>query len=127
MLVKNLIGLVLLFGTSFLGCAQDRNSEMTVAELKKEMKNDPSLVILDVRTPGELESPLGKIEGVVNIPVQVLESRIGELNNYKGKKIAIICRSGNRSGAAIEILKKHGIQSRNVKGGMLEYWASEKQ
>lgn len=105
------------------GYAQDKDTAavMTVTELKEAMQNDTSLVILDVRTPEELKGPLGKIEGVVNIPVQELEQRINEVEQYKNKNIAVICRSGKRSAAAQEILSKHGIKSKNVVGGMLKY------
>ena len=83
---------------NFLGCAQqDKDSIMTVQELKKLMKDDSTLVILDVRTPAELVGPLGKIDNVINIPIQELESRVGELIKFKDKEIAVICRSGNRS------------------------------
>lgn len=112
---------VLLTILNILGCAQQKDSTMNVTELKEKIKNNPSLVVLDVRTPEELQGPLGKIDGVVNIPVQQLEARIGEVEKYKGKEIAVICRTGHRSGIAQEILSKHGIKAINVKGGMTEY------
>lgn len=112
---------VLLTILNILGCAQQKDSTMNVTELKEKIKNNPSLVVLDVRTPEELQGPLGKIDGVVNIPVQQLEARIGEVEKYKGKEIAVICRTGHRSGIAREILSKHGIKAINVKGGMTEY------
>jgi len=106
-------------------CAQNKEYSMSVAELKKAVKTDSPLVILDVRTPAELKGPLGKIDGVINIPVQELESRLGELDIYKNKNIAVICRSGNRSGAAQKILTKHGFKAKNVLGGMMDYRQSE--
>jgi rhodanese-related sulfurtransferase len=87
--------LIAIISTSF---AQEKNiRDMSVDELKIAIKNDSSLVILDVRNPEELDGPLGKINGVVNIPIQELESRINELLQYKNKPIAVICRSGKRS------------------------------
>lgn len=106
---------------------QDQNQKgndsynISVAELKEEMKNDPDLVILDVRTPQELVGEHGKIEGVINIPVQELGKRISELNQYKDKNIAVICRSGNRSVMATKILLQHGFKAKNVMGGMKAY------
>ncbi len=92
---------------------------MSVEELKYAIINDPSLLILDVRMPEELMGPLGKIENVVNIPVQQLEERIGELGIYKNRNIAVICRSGIRSAVAENILNGNGFTSKNVEGGML--------
>lgn len=111
------------------GCAQlDSEDNLTVDQLKVEMANDSeNLVILDVRTPPELTGPLGKIDGVINIPVQELDKRIGELEKYKDKEIAVICRSGNRSKKGTEILLKEGYNAKNVIGGMKEFRASEKE
>jgi rhodanese-related sulfurtransferase len=107
---------------NFLGCAQqDKDSTMTVQDLKKLMKDDSTLVILDVRTPAELTGSLGKIDNVINIPIQELESRIGELKKYKDKEIAVICRSGNRSNTGTKILRENGYKAKNVLGGMIEY------
>jgi rhodanese-related sulfurtransferase len=107
---------------NFLGCAQqDKDSTMTAQDLKKLMKDDSTLVILDVRTPAELVGPLGKIDNVINIPIQELESRIGELSEYKDKEIAVICRSGNRSNTGTRILRENGYKAKNVIGGMIEY------
>ena len=107
---------------NFLGCAQqDKDSTMTVQDLKKLMKDDSTLVILDVRTPAELVGSLGKIDNVINIPIQELENRVGELSEYKDKEIAVICRSGNRSNTGTKILREHGYKAKNVLGGMIEY------
>lgn len=115
-----MLALVLAFVT-VIGCAQDKEKSMTVSELKEQIQKDPNIVVLDVRTAQELKGPLGQIDGAVNIPVQNLEERISEVEKLKGKKIAVICRTGNRSARAQQILKEHGINSINVEGGMQEY------
>ncbi len=99
-------------------------NNINVIELKKQMKENPDLIILDVRTPEELSGPLGKIDGVINIPVQELEKRVNELDKYKDKDIAVICRTGHRSVIGTEILLKHGFtKAKNVEGGMTAYRA----
>ncbi len=94
---------------------------MTVEELVSAMKSDTSLVVVDVRTPPELVGEHGQIEGVINIPVQVIEQRVGELEKYKNKNIAVICRSGNRSVFGTKVLQKNGYKAKNVMGGMKAY------
>jgi sulfur dioxygenase len=95
---------------------------ITVNDLKKQMKENPDLVILDVRTPEELKGPLGKIDGVINIPVQELGKRVDELDKYKGKEIAVICRTGHRSAKGTRILLDHGFTKvENVEGGMTAF------
>ena len=126
--MKRLIGLFVLalILSNFVACAQSvpPQNSITVKELKNQVKNDSDLVILDVRTPEELKGPLGHIDGVVNIPVQQLESRVDELDKYKGREIAVICRTGHRSGIGTKILLKHGFTKvENVEGGMTAYRA----
>lgn len=119
---KLLVSVYILFFIVSVGCAQQYNiPSMSAADLKSEMAKDTNLVVLDVRTPQELVGPLGKIDGVINIPVQVLSEKLGELEQYKGKKIAVICRSGNRSKVGTKILREHGFNAINVLGGMKAY------
>ncbi len=109
----------------FVGCSSSSSvtdiKEMSAADLKAEMKTDPKLVLLDVRHPEELTGEHGQIDGVVNIPVEELEQRITELNKYKNNKIAVICRSGNRSSKAAALLTNNGFDVYNVTGGMKAY------
>jgi len=97
------------------------NFNLTAEEFITAMKSDPNLIVLDVRTPPELVGQHGQIKGVINIPVQVLETRINELYEYKNKNIAVICRSGNRSVNGTKILLQNGFKAKNVVGGMKAY------
>ena len=102
--------------------AQEKdNFNLTAEELITAMKSGSDLVIFDVRTPQELVGEHGQIKGVINIPVQVLETRINELDEYKDNNIAVICRSGNRSVNGTKILLQNGFKAKNVIGGMKAY------
>ncbi|MDP4116997.1 MAG: rhodanese-like domain-containing protein [Bacteroidota bacterium] len=94
---------------------------MTIKEFKEEIIADKELKILDVRMPEEFVGNLDKIPNAMNIPVQQLSFRVDELDPFKGNKIAVICRSGVRSRAAVAILKENGFNAINVDGGMLAY------
>jgi rhodanese-related sulfurtransferase len=104
-----------------ISCGMSRAQNMSVNELSKQMKNNKSLVILDVRTDEELVGPLGKINNVVHIPIDELEKRIPELDKYKKDDIAVICKTGVRSDRGAKILRKHGFKAKNVSGGMVAY------
>ncbi len=67
-------------------------------------------MIVDVRTPGEFSS--GHIKGSVNIPLDVISSRVQELKK-KNKPVITVCRSGNRSGSAKSILESAGVEVYN--------------
>ncbi len=105
-----------------IACAQQKqSSSITMKEFKERLATNKNLVILDVRTPEELAGPLGKIDNVINIPIQNLEQRIDELKSYKDKEILVICRTQNRSAVAINILQSKGYKAKNVLGGMTEF------
>lgn len=61
--------------------------------------------LIDVRTPQEFVE--GHLKGAVNIPVDVLESKLLEVGP-KDKPVVVYCRSGKRSARAKGILTKAG-------------------
>lgn len=91
---------------------------ITVAELLDRLKTNPDTYVLDVRTPGEYDGPLGHIEGANLIPVQELAGRLAELQDVKGERLHIICRSGARSARATGLLLEAGFDAVNISGGM---------
>ncbi|MCH8327528.1 MAG: rhodanese-like domain-containing protein [Candidatus Marinimicrobia bacterium] len=124
-----LLSALLLSGT--IGCSRSAESGShngavviaaisgeSVAQLHAQQQNDPATFILDVRTPGEFDGPLGHIEGARLIPVQELAQRLAELQDVQDGLIHVVCRSGNRSGKATKILLEAGFEAVNVEGGM---------
>ena len=76
---------------------------MSVEEILKSGKYH----LIDVREPMELEMD-GEIESAVNIPLGELEDRKKEVEQLDGPKI-FFCRSGNRSGKALEFFKSENM------------------
>jgi len=91
--------------------------EITPKEAKELLKK--GAILLDVRTYKEFEEK--HIEGSILIPLHELEKRITELLKYKNKLILCICRRGNRSKIACEILEKFGFNVYNIKGGITNW------
>lgn len=101
---------------------QAAKTTMTVDELKQRIAaGDTNMVIVDVRTLGELSGELGAIPGIIHIPVDEMSKRHTELDQFKNKEIAVVCRSGNRSGKATTLLRDKGFNAINVSGGMLAW------
>lgn len=67
------------------------------------------ILLLDVRTPEEFEAL--HIPGALLIPVQELENRIGEIEEFKEAQVYVYCRSGNRSRTASQILLNQGFNT----------------
>lgn len=80
-------------------------------------------VLLDVRNPGELKSN-GYLEGAINIPVDQLRQRMGELP--KDKEIVIYCAVGLRGNVAYRQLVNNGFRARNLIGGYRTYSFAQK-
>ena len=82
-----------------------------------KLPRDGSVTLLDTRTVGEFAH--GHIDGFVNIPVDELRERFGEL--AKGKPVYAICQSGLRSYIACRILAGNGFECYNFSGGFRFY------
>ena len=64
-------------------------------------------VIIDVRTAHEFDQ--GKIKDSINIPVDRLSINTERIRSM-GKRVVVVCDSGERSQKAISILKANGIK-----------------
>ncbi len=73
--------------------------------------------ILDVRAPSEFAA--GHVPGAVNVPVDELRSRLGELD--PSRPIVAYCQIGMRGYLATRILMQNGFQVRNLSGGYMTY------
>ena len=82
-----------------------------------KLPRDGSVILLDTRTAWEYSS--GHIEGFVNIPVDELRERLGEIE--PGKPVYVICQSGLRSYIATRILEGYGYEAYNFAGGFRFY------
>ena len=74
-------------------------------------------VVIDVRTPQEFAQ--GHVQGALNIDHSVIGQEIGKAAVAKDDTVILYCRSGQRSGKALETLKQMGF-SRVENYGSLE-------
>jgi len=81
------------------------------------LRERDDLILLDTRTP--FEYMRGHAEDFVNIPLDDLRERLGELD--KTKKIYVMCQSGLRSYLATRILMQNGFNAYNFAGGFRLY------
>lgn len=87
-------------------------------EQAKQIIDNEKALILDVRT--EEEFVTGHIIDAINIPVDELQYRIGELED-KNEKILVYCKSGARSVIACEILEAYGFTNIYNIGGVVDW------
>lgn len=84
--------------------------------LKDVLKN-PSTVIVDVRSPWEYDA--GHVAGAKNIPLEEVPGKAADLKKM-GRPMVLYCRSGNRSGMAVNILKQNGLTEVYNGGGLTD-------
>ena len=91
--------------------------------LIEDNQNNPDFVILDVRTAEEFAD--GRLENAINLDIYS-ETFRDELDLMdKSKTYLIYCRSGNRSGQALDIMEELDFREvYNMMGGILE-WEAE--
>lgn len=78
--------------------------------------SDQGALLLDVREPDEYAA-IHAVNAKL-IPLGEVGSRLQEIEAYKDKPVAVICRSGRRSAQAVSLLKESGFtQVVNVEGG----------
>ncbi|MEA4831950.1 MAG: FAD-dependent oxidoreductase [Oscillospiraceae bacterium] len=87
-----------------------------------KLPRDGSVTLLDVRTVAEFEN--GHIGGFINIPVDVLRSKLDQIS--KDKPVFVHCHSGLRSYIACRILSGNGYDCYNLAGGWRLYANIEK-
>lgn len=96
--------------------------EISVQELKETLDAGETPYLLDVRRPDE--NARGNIGGQL-IPVDQLPARMSELEVDKDAPLVVYCRSGARSGRAVQFLIANGYTGAvNLRGGMLA-WSAE--
>lgn len=124
------LGLVLLIalGAVAAWAVLSNANPQTAATLPAEIdvaqaydKYQQGIFLLDVRTQGEWDSQ--HVPGATLIPLDQLESRLGELP--KDQEIVVMCRSGNRSQAGRDILLEAGFtRVTSMQGGITDWSAA---
>lgn len=86
-----------------------RTSPAVIAEKLKA-----GATILDVRSEDEFRG--GAYRGAINVPLQVLQSRLDRIP--KNRPVVVYCASGARSAMAVRMLEKAGYSDVSNAGGL---------
>lgn len=77
-------------------------------------------LLLDVREPDEWAA--GHAPAAVHVPLGALAATATD--DWAGRRVVVICRSGNRSRTATDALLGRGIDAVNLAGGMRAWEAA---
>lgn len=82
-----------------------------------QLINRKDAVVIDVRDVGEYEA--GHIAGARHVPERQLAERLKELEKFRDRPMIVVCRSGTRSGVAVQVLRRNGFnEAVNLRGGI---------
>lgn len=100
-----------------------KSSLISVDQIKEVLKENPNVLLLDVRTPEEYKQ--GHLPGAKNIDFQSddFQEKIDKLP--KDQPVYLYCRSGNRSAKATSLIREMGFpHTYDMEGGFLK-WEKE--
>ncbi len=99
-----------IYNTEIRWVRQLGKGEVSLEDFRKAASGaDPDAVIVDARTKEEV-AKLGSFKNTINIPLDEIPQRLGELP--KNKKIYVHCSTGARADMAYNELIKHGYEAR---------------
>jgi sterol desaturase/sphingolipid hydroxylase (fatty acid hydroxylase superfamily) len=70
---------------TFAGTRSADHPKISPEDLRERLSAPEPPVVLDVRTRAELEGPLGRVGGAVNIPVDELPNRVEEISAWRAR------------------------------------------
>ena len=97
-----------------------QNLVCTAHELHEKRRSGANFLLLDVRTPAELQT--ASLSDCMNIPLDKLQGRVDELEAWRDKEIVVMCHHGGRSAQAQGFLLRQGFSRvLNMTGGIDAY------
>ncbi|MDX9767822.1 MAG: VTT domain-containing protein [Ectothiorhodospiraceae bacterium] len=122
---KGLLALALLAVAMFLPRLIGRLRQkpmLAIEELKRRLDAGEPIVVLDVRPAADFSGEQGHIVGAVNIPLEDLPARLGELAPHECDTLVLVCRTDRRSSQAARLLAEQGFADVHVaKMGMTDW------
>ena len=97
---------------------------LTVEALKQRIEQGENTLVLDVRVEEDFVGEQGHIPQARNIPLESLEARLDELENFLEHPVALVCRTDRRSAQAARILTAKGFADIHVVVGGMTAWNS---
>ncbi|MDA1329516.1 MAG: molybdopterin-synthase adenylyltransferase MoeB [Chloroflexi bacterium] len=92
--------------------------EIDAAALAEKLQSGQVIKLLDVREPHELQ--ISQLEGAMLIPLGELAGRLSELDS--ADEMVVFCRTGSRSGWAVELMRAAGFRKvKNLRGGINDW------
>jgi len=89
-----------------LSLAQMLKADGALSQAEARKKLEAGALVIDVRTAGEFQSR--SLPGVINIPLDAIQTGITNYVTNKSRMVLLHCRTGRRSGIAEKELRSLG-------------------
>lgn len=116
--------LVLIIVATFVivGCSSEVSLDLVIPVEEAYEKYENDAFLLDVRTQEEWDDC--HVPNAVHIPLDELPNRLDEVPY--GEDVIVMCRSGNRSLAATQILRENDyFYAQSISGGISAWFGQE--
>lgn len=118
-----LVSLFVAFLVAILILESRRGGAKISAQGAVNLINKDEAVVVDIRDRKEFGE--GRITGSINIPLNSLKSRVGELSKFKDKQIIVADKMGQHSVMAVKQLNAEGFSNVvRLNGGVADWKAS---
>ena len=117
---------VCIFLFSIFSCnssgSEVKNELLSPEAAADQLQSNPKIVVMDVRTPAEMQS--GFITGAMNLNFNSPEFQSSLDNLDHSKTYFVYCASGKRSDKAMQMMKEKGFEHILTLDGGLNAWVA---
>jgi rhodanese-related sulfurtransferase len=86
------------------------------------IRDNPGMLVLDLRPPQEFDGATGHIRGASNIPLQRLPYRLLEISSYREETFLVYCRADGCGAQGMSILLSSGFENAILMDGGIDSW-----
>ena len=115
-----ILGFLLVAVLALTACGGNDGMPLVISVDEGHQKYEDGVFLLDVRTQAEWDE--AHVPNAVLIPLDELESRLSEVPS--DQEVVVMCRSGNRSLTATELLRENGFKQTQSLSGGIGVWAA---
>jgi rhodanese-related sulfurtransferase len=86
------------------------------------IRDNPGMLMLDLRPPQEFDGATGHLRGATNIPLQRLPYRLLEITSYREETFLVYCRADDCGAQGMSILLSSGFENAILMDGGIDSW-----
>jgi rhodanese-related sulfurtransferase len=89
------------------------------------MRDNPEMLILDLRSPQEYEGETGHLRRSQNLPLERLPYRLLEIGPYREETVLVYCRADDCGEKGMSVLIASGFEDAVLMDGGIDAWIRE--